>query len=244
MFTTHRVLLAYIDLNTAPVRSLDDFFLSYDTWEEVQLYYQTIGPKDPRNVYHIVYGWKAWFGTLPSWLPQYFTLLESDLAWTDSTDLHRMTHLLYPYCVARRSFPNVNGLLESCVNLQQAGGGWMDYQSGQFPTLYTTNIALLLLSQIQSLNDFELSASQETLIREATNKSINYYKLCYKTDIVNGTKIGYFDSLGEMPLVLGVMGAITNHSLQGDSDPTFSFLANFGGLRNLGGLIFLVSVAP
>ena len=220
MFTTHRILLAYYILNVTPNRSLDSFFSNYDTWEEALAYDKSIhGTFDGRDIYHIVIGWVLYYRTYPPWLNDFFTNIEKDLTWTNSTNSHKRTHILYSYVIARRQFPNLDGIINETLKEQSPDGHW-DYQCLSTPRpVYCNAIQLVLLQQIIKLYPNHRTAE----IQNSIDKSRQWVYDTYNTTTINGVVMGYFGTAIniEDSLMTGIMSAGINGLMDINVDMTF-----------------------
>ena len=223
MFTTHRVLLAYYILNATPNRSLDSFFSNYDTWEKALAYDKSIhGSFDGRDTYHIIIGWFLYYRTYPTWLNDFFTNVEKDLTWTNSTNSHKRTHILYSYVMARRQFPNLDGIIDETLREQSSDGHW-NYQCLSSPReVYCNAIQLVLLQQIIKLYPTHRTAE----IQNSIDKSRQWVYDSYNTTTVNDVVMGHFGNSTsiEDALMTGIMSAGINGLMDINIDMTFEDL--------------------
>jgi hypothetical protein len=226
MFTTHRILLAYYILSATPNRSLDSFFSNYDTWEEALAYDKDIhGTFDGRDIYHIVFGWVLYYRTYPPWMNDFFTNIEKDLTWTNSTNSHKRTHILYSYVIARRQFPNLDGIINETLKEQSPDGHW-DYQCLTQPRpVYCNAIQLVLLQQIIKL----YPNHRTTEIQNSIDKSRTWVYNTYNTTTVNGVVMGYFGTSTsiEDSVMVGLMSAGINGLMDINVDMTFEDLLGY-----------------
>jgi hypothetical protein len=229
MFTTHRVLLAYYLLNATPKKSLDDFFNKYSNLEGVKNYILNETKSDGRDVYHIVFGWVI-YGIIsdsklvqgyPPWLNDYFNEMEKDLSWTTGTDFHKRTHILYSYVIARRQFPNLDGIINTTIAEQRSDGHW-DAEGTSSRPVYHTSIQLTLLSQILKL----YPNYRTTEIKNSIVKSMDWVRNSYKTTTCNEKICGHFgDILGiEDSVFSGILSSAQNGLIQANVDMIFEDL--------------------
>jgi hypothetical protein len=223
MFTTHRVLLAYYILNAKPNRSLDSFFSNYDTWEEALAYDKSIhGSFDGRDIYHIILGWFLYNRTYPTWLNDFFTKVEEDLTWTNSTNSHKRTHTLYSYVMTRRQFPNLDGIINETLREQSPDGHW-DYQCLSSPrSVYCNAIQLVLLQQIIKLYTNHRTAE----IQSSIDMSRQWVYDTYNVATINGVVMGYFGTTLniEDAVMVGIMSAGINGLMDINVDMAFEDL--------------------
>jgi len=224
MFTTHRVLLAYYLLNATPKKSLDSFFSNYDTWEKALKYDldNHYNKFDGRDIYHIVIGWFLYYRTYPIWLNDFFTEVEKDLTWTTSTNSHKRTHILYSYVMARRQFPNLDGIINETLKEQSSDGHW-NYQCLSSPReVYCNAIQLVLLQQILKLYPSHRTAE----IQNSIDRSRQWVYDTYNTTIVSDVIMGYFGTATniEDSLMTGIMSAGINGLMDINVDMTFEDL--------------------
>ena len=224
MFTTHRVLLAYYILNATPNRSLDSFFSNYDTWEEALAYDldNHYNKFDGRDIYHIVLGWFLYYRTYPTWLNDFFTKVEEDLTWTNSTNSHKRTHTLYSYVMARRQFPNLDGIINETLKEQSSDGHW-DYQCLSTPRpVYCNAIQLVLLQQIIKLYPNHRTAE----IQSSIDRSRQWVYDTYNTTTVDGVIMGHFGTSTsiEDAVMVGIMSAGINGLMDINVDMAFEDL--------------------
>jgi hypothetical protein len=214
MFTTYRVLMAYYIMNATPKKSLDAFFSKYDTWTEA-LNYTSETKTDLRDVYHITFAWTLYYQTYPSWLNDYFNLAEQDLSWTTTTDAHKRTHIVYNYVIARRNFPNLDGIINETLREQSLDGHW-DYPPRQ---IYWNGMQLALLQEI-----IKLHPNHRTIeIQNSIDKSRTWTYNTYNTTIVNGVVMGRFGNSTtiEDALLTGIMAVGINGLMNINVDMTF-----------------------
>ncbi len=220
IFTTHRVLYAYYLLNARPARNLDTFLSDYDTWDEVKTYMLEHG--DARNAYHVIFAWILYYWAYPVWLDEFFNQVEADLSWTNSSDFHERTHILYSYVVARRQFPNLDGIIDATISAQTTDGKW-DGSGYSFYSshgdVYFVAIQISLLAQILKLypnyRTYEIKASLEKAKLWLSN---NYY-----TQALEGKTCGYFGNLTSMEISIfcGILGAGQTGLLSANVDMSF-----------------------
>jgi len=211
MFTTHRVLFAYYLLNVTPARSLDVFLSSCDTWSEARDYMVNTGHGDARNLYHVIFAWVLYYWDYPPWIDDFFNEIETDLSWTSDSDFHKRTHILYSYVIARRPFPNLDGIIDATLDEQMSDGHWELPSLGNRP-VYLTSIQITLLSQILKL--YPNYRTNE--IYTALKKARLWTESVYYTSILDGRTCGYFgdlmtieDSIFSGLLCAGQTGLIT-----------------------------------
>jgi hypothetical protein len=190
MFTTHRVLLAYYLLNATPAQNLDTFFSNYDTWSEAENYMLAGGSGDGRNMYHVIVAWVSYYWNYPPWMDDFFNQVETDLSWTSGSDFHKRTHILYSYVIARRPFPNLDGIIDATLDEQMSDGHWELPSLGNRP-VYLTSIQITLLSQILKL--YPNYRTNE--INTALEKARLWTESVYHTSILDGSTCGYFGDL-------------------------------------------------
>ena len=214
MFTTHHVLLGYYLLNSQPQKSLDPFMSNYATYQDALDY---ITAHDFRNIYHVVFGWALWYWKYPSWLNDVFAYIEQDLDWTTGTDYHKTTHTLYNYVLARRQFPNLDGIINTALALQQADGSWPPMFNRPF---YSTSIMITMLAQIAQLYPNHRSIE----IQNALNKAKLWVVSQYHTTVVNGYTLGYFGDVSRISdsMFSGVTSAGQTGLIDTNVDMTFS----------------------
>lgn len=215
MFTTHRVLLAYNILGVTPAKNMNVFFSGYDTIQKVKNYIIYETKSDARDVYHILFGWVLYYYTYPLWLNDFFTTVEQDLSWTTSDDFHMRTHILYSYVIARRKFPNLNGIIEKTLMQQANDGSWKYHRP-----VYGTAIQLGLLSQILTLY-YPFQSSWQ--IKQAIYKAKPWVLSQYRTEIINGDILGYFGDIPaiEDALLTGIICAGLTGIIDTNIDLTF-----------------------
>jgi len=223
MFTTHRILLAYYLLNATPKKSLDMFFSNYDTWEEALAYDKSIhGKFDGRDIYHIVLGWFLYYHTYPTWMNDFFANVEKDLTWTTNTDLHKRTHILYSYVIARRQFPNLDGIIDETLREQSSDGHWGYQCLSSSRPIYCNAIQLVLLQQIIKLYPNHRTAE----IQNSINRSRQWVYDTYNMTTINDVVMGYFGPAIniEDSLMTGIMAAGVNGLMDVNVDMTFEDL--------------------
>ena len=217
-----RVLYAYFLLDAKPKKSLDSFLSQYDTWEEVLPYRpgSEAGAK-----YHLVYAWVSYYLRYPPWMTELFSFFEQSLSWTTSTQAHQRSHILYCYLIARRPYPNLDGIIEATLTQQYADGSWRDPSA---EALAETAIQLYLLKEIMLLYPTHSRLSD---MQNAIDKAKPVFENNYRVAVVNGTRYGYFTELTTgVPrydldfLMFGILGSILSGATQGDADPLFQTL--------------------
>jgi len=220
MFTTHRVLFAYYHLNATPALPMDQFFSKYDTWGKAKDYILYETKTDLRDIYHIAWGWSLYYWRYPPWLPEFFTEVESDLSWTITGDFHKTTHILYNYVIARRPFPNLDGIINKTLSLQNPDGSWGD---GSRP-VYHTSIEISLLTQVLKL--YPNYRSDEILV--ALNRAVPWVTNSYRTQIVDSQVCGYFGDIIniEDALFAGILNVGQLGILPTNVDMTFQDVVN------------------
>ena len=216
MFTTHHVLGGYYLLNSHPQKSLDPFMSNYDTYQDALDY---IMQHDFRNIYHVVFGWSLWYWKYPPWLNDVFADIERNLGWTTGTDYHKTTHTIYNYVLARRQFPNLNGIIDTALNLQQADGSWPTLFNRPF---YSNSIMITMLTEIRQL----YPTVRQVELQAALDRAKVWVASQYRTTVVGGYTLGYFgDILTSYPwdaLFSGITSAGQTGLLDTNVDMTFS----------------------
>jgi len=222
MFTTYRVLMAYQILNANPNRSLDTFFNNYDSWSEALNYISEETKTDLRDIYHITLAWTLYYGAYPSWLNDYFSTVENStyIGWTNSTEVHKRTHILYNYVIARRQFPNLDGIINETLREQSANGNWTSLCLSIPRPVYCNSIQLVLLQQIIKLYPTYRTAE----IQNSMDKSRTWVFDTYNTATVNGIVMGRFGTSTtiEDALMTGIIAAGINGLMDINVDMTFS----------------------
>lgn len=217
MFTTYRVLMAYYYLNATPRYNMDGFFSRYATIEGVRNYIANETRSDDRDVYHIIYAWCLYYWQYPPWLNTFFQGVEKNLDWTTSADFHRRTHVLYSYVLARRPFPNLDGIIGATISEQRADGSWLALDR----PVYSTSIQLTLLNQILKLYPFPIHRIYD--IQRCISRSEQWVYGNYKTQVASGKTCGYFGNIltVEDALFSGILCAGQNGLLSAKIDMTF-----------------------
>jgi hypothetical protein len=225
MFTTHRVLLVYHILNATPAHSLDAFFSNYDTWDEA-LSYDLLyhGTFYGSSIYHILFGWCLYYWTYPSWLSDYFSEVEKDLSWTNGTDFHKRTHILYSYVITRRPFPNLDGIINTTLAEQMPDGHWEMWWDPQPRPVYSTAIQLSLLTQILKLYPGYRTGE----ITESVERTAAWVNSSYRTQVLDGKVCGYFGEIIniEDAVFSGILCAGQDGLLDANVDMTFQDVVN------------------
>jgi hypothetical protein len=227
MFDTHRILLAYFELGATPAIPLDTFFNGYDTWTKAQNYMLTTGSGDARNMYHIIFGWVTYYHTYPSWMSDFFNEVEQDPSWTNSWDFHKRTHILYSYVVARRPFPNLDGIINATLAEQEPDGHWDGSMYNFYSTngdVYFTSIQITLLSEILKL----YQGYRTTEIQSSLDKAKAWTNSTYHTEILNGKACGFFGDIEnlEQGIFAGILCAGQTGLIPSDVDMTFQSLVD------------------
>jgi hypothetical protein len=215
MFTTYRVLMAYYYLNAAPKYSMDGFFSRYATIEGVKNYTVYETKSDDRDVYHIIYAWCLYYWQYPPWLKTFFTGVEKNIDWTTSADFHKRTHILYSYVLARRPFPNLDGIISATISEQHPDGSWLTLDR----PVYSTSIQLSLLNEILKLYPYHRTYD----IQRCISRSVQWVYGNYKTQVASGKTCGYFGNVltVEDALFSGILCAGQNGLLSARIDMTF-----------------------
>ena len=223
IFTTNRILTAYFLMNATPAHSLDTFFANYDTWAEARNYSATTGSRDARNMYHLIFAWVQYYWEYPPWINDFFTELEAtDLSWTSDSDFHERTHVLYSYVMARRPFPNLDGIIDATISAQMPNGKWDGSQYDFYSTngdVYFTSIQISLLREIlilyPSYRANEITASLE--------KAKLWTNASYQTQVLGGKTCGYFGNVTgiESSIFAGILCASQTGLMQASVDMTF-----------------------
>jgi hypothetical protein len=225
MFTTYRVLLAYYILNATPKHSLDSFFSNYDTWTEAKNYMINEAKTDLRDIYHITFAWSIYYRTYPTWLNDFFTEAEKDLTWTNGTDAHKRMHILFNYVIARKAFPNLDGIIDETLREQSPDGHW-DYPPRQ---IYWNGMQLGLLQQI-----LKLYPTYRTIeIQNSIDKSRQWVYNSYNTQVLDNKTYGRFGNSTyiEDSLLTGIMAAGINGLMNINVDMTFEDLVRLISLK-------------
>jgi len=218
MFTTHRVLLAYYLLNATPAQSLDAFFSDYDTWAEARNYMLL---HDSRNMYHVIFAWVSYYWSYPPWINDFFNEVETDLSWTNSWDFHKRTHILYSYVIARRPFPNLDGIINATLDEQMPDGHW-EMSSPSSRPVYSTSIQISLLNQILKL----YPNYRESEIMVSLEKAKVWVNSTYRTVVLDEQVCGYFgDALSlEDAIFTGILSAGQTGLMPANIDMTYQDL--------------------
>jgi hypothetical protein len=212
------VLEAYLILGSTPKKSMDEFYSNYNNWTEEVLPYREKGSK-----YHLVYGWGIYYKTLPPWMGDLFNYYESDLSWATDGYMHERAHILYPYIVARRPFPNSNGIINATIKQQNPNGSWI--QSG-YGGLQETGIQLFFSNALKLIYP-----ENKTEIQKSIDKSKAYILSSYRKTVKDGKTLGYFiDPLNgaadKWTLFFGILASTSSNLTEGYSDPLFNVLYN------------------
>jgi hypothetical protein len=220
MFTTYRVLMAYYYLNATPQYNMDGFFSRYATTEGVSNYIVNETKSDDRDAYHILYAWCLYYWQYPPWLNAFFARIEKNLDWTVNADFHKRTHILYSYVLARRVFPNLNGIISATISEQHADGSWLTLNR----PIYSTSIQLTLLNQILRLYRY----SRTYDVQRCISRSAQWVYDNYKTQVATGKTCGYFGNTLtiEDALLSGILCAEQNGLLNAGIDMTFQDIAS------------------
>lgn len=218
------VLYAYFLLDAKPKKSLDSFFSQYDTWEEVLPY----RPGHERGgKYHLVLAWACYYLRYPPWMTELFSFFEQDLDWTTSTRVHTRSHILYCYLIARRPFPNLDGIIEATLTQQYSDGSWRD---PSLEALAETAVQIELLTEIMFLYPYHPRLSE---MQNAINKAKPIFENNYDVNIINDTRYAFFKELTTgnprndlFFLITGILGSVLSGTTQGDTDPLFQILVS------------------
>jgi hypothetical protein len=191
LYPTQYSLGAYFMLNATPAHNMDAFFTRYDTWAEVYAYDQAIHPVgylDGRDVYHMGFCWCTYYWRYPPWMDYFFQQMEQNLSWTTG-ETHRITHILYSYVVARRQFPNLDGIIDTVLSHQKADGS---FYTGYAPidnrAIYPTSISVSVIKEILTL----YPGHRTTELNDALARVIPWTESQYRTQVLDGKVCGSF----------------------------------------------------
>ena len=224
MFTTNRVLTAYFILGATPKKSLDPYFQSHDTWEEAKIYMLSKGSGDARNMYHLIYAWVLYYREYPPWMNDFFNYVETGgLSWTINTESHKRTHIIYSYVIARRQFPNLDGMIDETIREQLPDGNWSQNCLSTARPIYCTSIQLSLLQEIIKLYPNYRTAEIQSSIDRSKSWLLSNYNAATVNDVVMGY-FGYPYENIENSLMTGIMAAGVNGLMDANVDMTFEDL--------------------
>jgi hypothetical protein len=127
--------------------------------------------------------------------------------------------------IARRQFPNLDGIINETLKEQSPDGHW-DYQCLTQPRpVYCNAIQLVLLQQI-----IKLYPNHRTIeIQNSIDKSRTWVYNTYNTTTVNGVVMGYFGTSTsiEDSVMVGLMSAGINGLMDINVDMTFEDLLGY-----------------
>lgn len=216
-FDSGRILMALYMMGATPVKPLDTFLATGDTWDEIHAW-----GEDWRDVYHPLQCWILGKWVYPPWKDEFFAAVEAKqtdlLNWTTNESGyqggHRRTHILYSYMYARRQYPNLNGIVNATLNMQRADGsfpGLSEIQTRPNASWsYDTSIEISLMRQILAL--YPGFRTQELL--DSIDRTRPYIQSLYRTEThptygVCGYFSPYWDSI-EWSSMLGIMACAGN----------------------------------
>jgi hypothetical protein len=220
------VLLAYFILNATPQRSLNPFLSQYDTREEAEEYLNG----RLSSAYHLFFSWAGYYRSLPPWEDDFFLRSEGNLSWTTDEYRHYRSHVLYSYLIARRDYPNLDGIINATLSQQRPDGSWTPAPD-KTGFMHETGIQIHLLKCITMLYP-----EHRTLeIQGAIDKAKYVLANNYNTTIIDDKECGYFiDPRDGKPLqgdggrvgnmFIPVLGGILSGLVEGDADPLFDGL--------------------
>jgi len=165
---TAQLLMFYNRSDVKPAKSLEPFFSTVDTWEEVVDHVQTY---DPGNIWGGLWGYVTCYvvykAESPPWTTEFLEAVNSSFdTWAYSN--HQRTHLLMNLFQLGALVPRIDDALNIALNQQKEDGSW---DSNSAETAFM-------------IGSFELIRNQTTvdqnLIDSAISRGLNFTENCYR----------------------------------------------------------------
>ncbi|MGD0494764.1 MAG: PKD domain-containing protein [Candidatus Bathyarchaeia archaeon] len=215
---TAQVLMFYNRSGVKPAKSLEPFFSTIDTWEEVVKHVQTY---DSGNIWGGLWGYVTCYvvykGESPPWTKEFLDAANSHFD-TWAYDNHQRTHLIMNLFQLGASVPRINDVLNIALNQQKGDGSW---DSSLPETAFMAGALQLIRNQ---------TTVDQTLIDSAIQGSINFTEGCYRR-IESGGKFyaGFASNLTEQNPNPWATGLGIYSSLNPESDVWLRWFARVHG---------------
>jgi hypothetical protein len=115
-------------------------------------------------------------------MTELFSYYEQNLDWITNDQAHKRSHILYSYLIARRPYPNLDGIIDATLTQQYADGSWRDPSA---EALAETAIQLYLLKEIMLLYPNHPRISE---MQNAINKAKPVFEDNDEVAVLNGKR--------------------------------------------------------
>lgn len=180
--TTAEVLMFYNRSGVKPAKSLDPFFSTVDTWQEVTTHLTTynIG-----NYWGALWGYVTCYvvykGESPPWTQDFLnTARENFDSW--AYDNHQRTHLIMNLFQLGKPVPRVDEVVNITLQQQALAGSW---GGGEAETVFMIGALEIVWNQ---------TTVNETLIDSAISKGLDFVQNCYTSVEYQGKRYAGFMS--------------------------------------------------
>lgn len=165
---TAQLLMFYNRSGVKPAKSLDPFFSTVDTWEEVVDHVQTY---DPGNSWGGLWGYVTCYvvykSESPPWTNEFLNAVNSNFdTWAYYN--HQRTHLIMNLFQLGALVPRIDDVVTIALNQQKEDGSW-DYNSAE--TAFMIGSLELIRSQ---------TTVDQSLIDTAVSRGLNFVNSCYR----------------------------------------------------------------
>lgn len=166
---TAQVLMFYNRSGAEPAKSLEPFFSTVDTWEEVVNHVQIY---NPGNIWGGLWGYVASYlvykGESPPWTNEFLDAVSDNFdMWAYSN--HQRTHVIGSLLLLSEPVPRMDEVIGITLQQQKEDGSW-DHVEDE--TVGTIQILRLIENQ---------TTVSTNLIDLAINRGLEYVRKCYRT---------------------------------------------------------------
>lgn len=177
---TAQVLMFFNRSGVKPAKSLEPFFLTVDTWEEVNAHVKLY---DSGNYWGGLWGYITSYviykAESPPWTQDYLNKLITDFD-TWAYDNHQRTHVINNLFQLQKPVPRIDDVVNITLQQQRADGSWEGLSD---ETIFMIG-ALELTRGQYSVN--------QTLIDSAISRGVDFVRNCYKSIESQGKIYGGF----------------------------------------------------
>jgi len=185
--TTAQILMFYNRSGVRPAKSLDPFFESIDTWEEVDAHVQEYNKGNYwGGFWGYVTSWVVYKNEVPPWTGEFIDKVNTDFGYWVYNN-HQRTHLIGNLLQLGLPIPRIDEVVRITLQQQHTDGSWDGGDGSGEGSSPETVFTIQVLSYIKDQTTLD-----QDLIDSAIDKGLEYVKDCYKTDEVEGkTHAGY-----------------------------------------------------
>lgn len=165
---TAQILMFYNRSGVKPAKSLEPFFATVDTWEEVADHVQLYDPGNSwGGLWGYVMSYVVYKGERPPWTQDFLNATNAYFdSWANSN--HQRTHLIHNLYQINVPVPRVDEVVNIALQQQTLDGSW----DNSLPeTVFMIGAFKLVRNQ---------TTLDQTLIDSAITRSLNFINSCYR----------------------------------------------------------------